>query len=54
MSRSRRYDQLITQDKEVTQAASAKTSKDEKKAATRRALELKKCAKVLAKEVGEA
>jgi hypothetical protein len=51
-------DQLITQDEEVArkrkQAASAKASKDEKKAATRRALELKKCAKVLAKEVGEA
>ena len=50
-------EQLTTHDEEVvrkrTQAASAKASKDEKKAATRRALELKKAAKVLAMEVRE-
>ena len=48
-------DQLLTENEEVarklTEAASAKASKDEKKAAARRALALKKCAKVLAKEV---
>ena len=51
-------DQLLTWDekaaRKLTVAASAKASKDEKKAAARRVLALKKSAKILAKEIQEA